>query len=81
MITMIFYDNKYSLKKLIRTENGSALNPSHTKGIRYYVSQQAIKHEFSIHQRLIQSRKFLRLEQTASVFINHRLIFRTKIIC
>lgn len=36
----------FPLKTLVKTETGSALSPSTTKGIRYYVSQDAIKHGF-----------------------------------
>tara|TARA_A100001015_G_scaffold300100_1_gene385042 strand:+ start:417 stop:2117 length:1701 start_codon:yes stop_codon:yes gene_type:complete len=36
----------FPLKTLVKTETGSALSPSTTKGIRYYVSQDAIKNGF-----------------------------------
>ena len=36
----------FPLKGLLKTEDGNSLSPSKTKGIRYYVSQYAIKNGF-----------------------------------
>ena len=69
-------DNKtvyepFPLKTLVKTESGSALSPSKTKGIRYYVSQDAIKHGFK--NCLIKSLNAKRLEELIMAYVIHPL--------
>jgi len=69
-------DNKrvnepFPLKTLVKTETGSALSPSTTKGIRYYVSQDAIKHGFK--NCPIKSLNAKRLEELIMAYVINAL--------
>ncbi len=57
----------FPLKKLVKTETGSALSPSRTKGIRYYVSQDAIKNGFK--NCPIKSLNAKRLEELIMAYV------------
>ncbi|TXK95716.1 hypothetical protein BMR02_12415 [Methylococcaceae bacterium HT1] len=61
----------FPLKTLVKTETGSALSPSTTKGIRYYVSQDAIKHGFK--NCPIKSLNAKRLEELIIAYVLNSL--------